>query len=101
MKEASYKNPAPISGQSPRCGMREILSDDRRPLYPKEFNPPRIVTCGLLHPKKRFNDHNQAIVGWTDRYRHALNARHGLQELLGQAVCRKESQCECVPRLSY
>jgi hypothetical protein len=51
----------------------------------------------LLHPKKKFNDHNQAIVGWIDRYRHALNARHGLQELLSQAAYRKESQCERAP----
>jgi hypothetical protein len=46
--------------------------------------------------KKKFNDHNQAIVGWIDRRRHALNARHGLQELPGHAACRKESQYEDV-----
>jgi hypothetical protein len=51
----------------------------------------------LLHPKKKFNEHNQAIVGWIDCHRHALNARYGLQELLSQTACRKESQCERVP----
>ena len=39
-----------------------------------------------------------SIVGWPDRRRHALDARHGWQEQLSQAACCRESQCEGIRR---
>src|SRR5277367_4264610 len=56
-----------------RCGTRENFTDDRRAMQADEFSPRRIITCGLLYPERKFNDHNQAIVGRTNRRRHALS----------------------------
>jgi hypothetical protein len=48
----------------------------------------------MLHPKGKFNDYDQTLVGWIDRCRHVHNLRRCSRELRNQATRRHERQCE-------
>jgi hypothetical protein len=52
-----------------------VIDQRRSPCSVRQLQKPNVF--GSSHPKEKFNDRNQALVGGSNRYCHARDTRHG------------------------